>query len=475
MWNGSRTSQPVSSDTPLVLFCAAGLKPPVEETAQEYEHQFGVPIQIQYGGSGTLLSNLRVTGTGDLYLAAEESYITQARDLGLVEETLPLVTQVPVLAVAKGNPKKIQGIKDLLRGDVRFALANPEQAAIGKVTKRLLERAGEWQAISNSAKVLKPTVNDLANDVKIGAIDAAVVWDSIVNQYPELEAVQAEEFASSRERVVLGVLKTTKDPAVALRFARYLGAKDKGLARFANHGYTPLEGDAWEEQPEILLFSGAVNRPAIEETVSRFETREGVRVTRVYNGCGILVSQMKSGQVPDAYFACDNSFLRQVGDLFEDPIGVSMTEMVILVAKGNPKGIHSIRDLTAPELKVGLANPEQSALGALVKNLLDHEGVLDGVMANVKTQTPTGDLLVNQMRTGSLDAVVVYRANTVNVRDALDVVPIDSPESVARQPFAIGRNSPHKYLVARLLSALRSEESKQRFTAAGFGWQDGEN
>ncbi len=32
-------------------------------------------------------------------------------------------------------------------------------------------------------------------------------------------------------------------------------------------------------------------RPAIEETIQAFEQREGVRVIRIYNGCGILVGR----------------------------------------------------------------------------------------------------------------------------------------------------------------------------------------
>ena len=59
-------------------------------------------------------------------------------------------------------------------------------------------------------------------------------------------------------------------------------------------------------------------RPAIEQTITAFEEREGVRVPRVYNGCGILVAQMKAGQVPDAYFACDVEFMKQVQALFPD-------------------------------------------------------------------------------------------------------------------------------------------------------------
>jgi ABC-type molybdate transport system substrate-binding protein len=57
-------------------------------------------------------------------------------------------------------------------------------------------------------------------------------------------------------------------------------------------------------------------RPAVDKTIAAFEAREGVRVTRVYNGCGILVAQMKVDGAPDAFFACDREFLDQVGDLF---------------------------------------------------------------------------------------------------------------------------------------------------------------
>ncbi len=35
---------------PLLVFCAAGLKLPVEAVAREYEQTFGVQVQLQYGG-----------------------------------------------------------------------------------------------------------------------------------------------------------------------------------------------------------------------------------------------------------------------------------------------------------------------------------------------------------------------------------------------------------------------------------------
>lgn len=470
----SRTNRPRStspSDTPLLLYCAAGLKPAVAAIVDAYEHHYGRRVEVQYGGSGTLLSNLRVAARGDLYLAADASYLELARSNGLVAEVIPIATMTPVIGVAKGNPKNIRSLDDLRRADVALALANPDAAAIGKVTRELLVPLGQWEAIAQHAKVLKPTVNDLANDLKLGAVDAVVLWDATAKQYPELAAVAVPELSQGAKTVEIGVLQSSQNPTAALHFARYLTATDRGLPEFEKQGYQILPGDAWAEQPEVVLFSGGVNRVAVEDTIRQFEEREGAQITRVYNGCGILVSQIKSGQRPDAYFACDVSFMDPVGDLFGPSVEISETDIVLLVPQGNPKGLRTLRDLAGEGLRLGLANPQQSTLGALTERLLQEEGILDAVLVNVRSQTPTADLLVNQLRTGSLDAVVVYEANTSQVRDSLDVVHLDLPGAKAIQPYAVGRNSAHPRLMERLLAAIRTPESRERYAQAGFRWK----
>jgi len=462
-----------SPKAPLVVFCAAGLKPPVEAAIHAYEKEFGTPVQIQYGGSGTLLGNLRVAKSGDLFIAADMSFIEMAREHDLVAETIPVASMMPVLAFAKGNPKQIAGIKDLLRADVSVALANPEAAAIGTITKKLLTASGDWEALEGKVKVFKPTVNDVANDLKLGTVDAAVLWDATVRQYPELAAVEVAALRTGGQRVALSVLRSAKDPASALHLARYVAARDKGMLEFERSGYGKVPGDKWAPVPEVVLYSGGVNRLAIEETITAFEAREGARVTRVYNGCGILVAQVKAGQRPDAYFACDTSFMTQLSDVFKPAVDISETDMVILTAKGNPKQIKGAKDLAGKGLRLGLANAQQSALGALTAKLLERNGLLEAVMANVAAQTPTADLLVNQIRTGSLDAVVVYEANTSQVKEMLETIPLGLGEATARQPFAVGLNSDHEELMNRLLLALTSAESKRRFEKTGFRWMGG--
>jgi ABC-type molybdate transport system substrate-binding protein len=179
---------------------------------------------------------------------------------------------------------------------------------------------------------------------------------------------------------------------------------------------------------------------------------------------------MKAGERPDAYFACDVSFMNQVQDLFLDSANVSETDILIAVPKGNPRGIASLHDLTKEGLKLGVANAEQSALGALTERMLEGAGLLKGVMANVRSQTPTADMLVNQLRAGGLDAVIVYEANISQVRDRLDIVRIDLPSAKAVQPYAVAKGSSHKHLTRRLLDAITSAESQQHYRTAGFRW-----
>jgi molybdenum ABC transporter molybdate-binding protein len=461
----------------LFLYCAAGIKNPVAAVAADYEREYGTRIDIQYGGSGTLLSNLRVSHAGDLYLAADTSYVDIARKEGLIDEAIPVADIRPVIAVRKGNPGDIKGVDSLLEDDVKTALGNPDAASIGKQTQILLTNLGKWDALDKAVHergVFKPTVNEVANDVKLGTVDAGIVWDATVNQYPELEAVPIEGTETFVKQITITVLRTTRQPTAALRFARYLAARDRGLKHFKEMGFPPVDGDAWARKPHIIYFSGGVNRLAIQETIAAFSEREGVIVDTVYNGCGILVGQIKQGERPDGYHTCDATFMNGVEQHFGDVTDITTTDMVIAVAKGNPKKIKGLSDLARPGMLVGLANEKQSALGALTARLLRTVGVYEEVGRNVQTRTPTADLLVNQIRTSDLDAVVVYAANTPKVREHLDIVPIDHPMAKATQSFAVGRNSRHKHLMQRLFDAIRAAESKKRFADVGFRWIDEE-
>ena len=179
-------------DKTLLFYCAAGMKPAISKIAKNYYDAHGIQINIQYGGSGTLLANLRISRKGDLYLAADQSYMEKAKSYKLINETQALANLYPVIGVKRGNPLSIYSLSDLKKEGVRLAFGNPSAASIGRQTKKLLLKAGQWEDIQKNIMVLKPIVNDLANDLKIGAVDAVIIWDAIGKQYPEIENIAIE-------------------------------------------------------------------------------------------------------------------------------------------------------------------------------------------------------------------------------------------------------------------------------------------
>jgi molybdenum ABC transporter molybdate-binding protein len=485
----------------LRLYCAAGLQKPVAEIIQEYAQTYGVTVEPTYGGSGELLATLRAAGgTGDLYLAADALNMESARKSGLVAEMIPVVVMRPVLVVHKETQKRLRAAgrpvaaaADLLRKDLKVILAHDAGTSIGRIGRRVLEPLGIWKALEERRKdgsglvSTAGTVNKVAVTVATGDSYVGVVWDAVARGFPALEVIEAPEFKSVFETVQIGVLAHSRQPTAALQFARYLTSRDRGAEVFDRHQFTTVpDADVWAEHPEIQLAAGAMLMPAVSDVLKTFEKHEGVKVNTSYAGCGVLVSQMKTikggqkpGKFPDAYFACDSSFLGDVQQWFGPGLVVARNDIVLIVPKGNPRQVKSLADLARPGLRVGLAQPAKSAIGKLTDDLLKGQG---GLHAKVyapgwERRIIHGDAahdLVNKLLVGALDVAVVYRSNALatpgNERTRLDVIALDLPGARATQPFAIAAETRYPHLLRRLRDALIGESSARRFRSLGFDW-----
>lgn len=463
----------------LHLYCAAGISKPIQQIIEEYKELYDVKIATTYDGSGKLLTHIRNnSGEGDLYLAADVSYMQDAAKYDLIDEVAPIAWQSPCIVVRKGVP--VSSLADLANESVRLSLADPQYAAVSRTAKKMLADAkigdvAAWDAIFSKATVTRGTVNEVANDIKSGAVDAGIIWDATAAQpqYKGLEIVRISEFPPAQKQIALAVLRKSPDPSRALHFLRYMTSREHGLPVFKKLGYDTVEGDEWSESPELTLFTGGLMRPAIQDTIDRFEEREGVTVLEVPNGCGVLVAKMRLGEHPDAYFACDTSFMKMVNDLFLEPVDVSGTEMVLITRKGGKfESLRNIDSLATADLRLGLCNPEFSALGDLSKRLLQKRGHWNAINdRNLVVDLPsTADRLVDSVVLGAMDAAIVYRANTVLQKEKLNVHSIDDPTAAAVQPIAVGVDSKYPLLTQRFLNAIRSADSRAQFEDLGFEW-----
>jgi len=407
---------------------------------------------------------------------------------------LPIAHQRPVIVVGEDNPKNIATLDDLLRDDVRVVLGDPNGPAIGSITQRRLQAAASgdsdlWTKMQQHVTdhgVFKPTVNDVAQDVALGSMDAGIVWESTAAMpkfADDLHVIRAEQLEDDPSMFGVVVLNSSLFPTSALKFARYLSARDRGLPTFEEFGFKPVEGDVWAETPQLTFFCGAVNRRAVEGILDDFQQREGVEIITKYNGCGILTGQMGEFAdqrtdlgFPDIYMACDVYYLENVKQWFQEAANVSDTEIVIAVPKGSTK-VQSLDDLLDDDVIVAVGEPTSCTIGALTRRLLQKEGLYEKLQTKKNAEgplvtvveKPSSALLVPDVTTGAVDAAIAYITDTLAERDKLEVIAIDSPLAMAVQPFSVARSSDFKHLGRRLFDTLA--QSRDSFESAGFRWQ----
>jgi molybdate transport system substrate-binding protein len=223
----------------LTIYCAAGLREPMEAIRAAYQKENNLELTIQYGGSSTLLGNLRLDNDADLFLPADDSYIDIAKNENLVTEEFPIAKMRPVVAVKKGNPLGIHSLNDLLNKDVRISMTDPAAAATGNLVQEALEQIGKWETFNSRVTVFKGTVSEVAADLQVGAADAAIIWDAMLKQLPAFEEAPLPELADVTANVVVGVVAKGKHAQAARNVAQYLAAPDKGQRFFIDAGFSP--------------------------------------------------------------------------------------------------------------------------------------------------------------------------------------------------------------------------------------------
>lgn len=225
----------------LLLYCGAGLRGPVAELAELFMTRHNVPLECDYAGTEVLLSRIKLTGQGDLFLPGDVYYLEQAEDQGLVAEKTTVCYLVPVILVQRGNPQGVRTLQDLLRRELKIGLGDIQACAIGRNCEQIFQRAGIGeQRLAEGVDFRSLTVNELGTNVAVGALDAAIVWDAVAASFAdrtEVVAIPPEQNVIST--VAIGLLRSSRQPAVARQFAELL-ASPAGQAVFARHHYTTL-------------------------------------------------------------------------------------------------------------------------------------------------------------------------------------------------------------------------------------------
>jgi len=178
------------------------------------------------------------------------------------------------------------------------------------------------------------------------------------------------------------------------------------------------------EQAELVVLCGSSFVPPTEQLCSEFRAQTGIQIVSTVAGSEDFLPLVKAGQKGDILVTHD-PYLDYVSDAnaLADHVQVGFVAPVLVVQKGNPKGLTSIEDLTRPELRVALTDPQYSTCGEMVFALLEAKGIKDAVLKNVENRLTKGHSNIGTfLKTQAVDAGIMWNGVAHTFRDSLEIV-----------------------------------------------------
>ncbi len=232
-----------SSSNRLLLFAGAASKPATEEVIKDFQKKTGIPVDAVFGGSGFVLSQMKLSRRGDIYFPGSSDFMELAKREGLVypESEKIVVYLVPAINVQKGNPKGIESLKDLTKKGIRLAIANPEMVCVGTYAVEIIERnlnSQDKESLRRNLVNYTESCEKTANVISLRAVDAVIGWR--VFQYWDPERIETvylrPEEIPRIGYIPVAISKFTPDRALAQKFVDFI-LSPQGKSVFRKYNY----------------------------------------------------------------------------------------------------------------------------------------------------------------------------------------------------------------------------------------------
>jgi molybdate transport system substrate-binding protein len=247
---------PPQAKPPLLVYVGGTMEPAVKVLAERWQKKTGQQVQLDAADSGVCLVKIEKSGQGDLYIS-HAPFPAAARKKGYADQSYVVATLSPVIVVPKSNPKGIKGLKDLAAPGLRLGLTDAKYSTLGYLAPKMFDKAGVRAAIEKNVVVRQRSGGGVANEVILGHLDAAIVWDAVAflrkekidtipieanfRLQPKVDTITSATYDTidmGKIDVEAQTLKKSANPEQAKAFAEFL-ASDEAAEVFGAFGFSP--------------------------------------------------------------------------------------------------------------------------------------------------------------------------------------------------------------------------------------------
>ena len=177
--------------------------------------QPGLTVTYNFGGSGTLVAQIKQGAPVDVIATADTDTMKQLTDANLVDTPVTFANNKLEILVQPGNPKQIKGLSDLGRSDVVYVTPDPTAAPAGKYAAQALSKAG----VTTNPVSKEPDVKSAVAKVTSGEADATIVYTTDVTAAGSKgEGVVIPDDQNIVAVYPIAVVKATQNQAAAQAF-----------------------------------------------------------------------------------------------------------------------------------------------------------------------------------------------------------------------------------------------------------------
>ncbi|HKL13942.1 MAG TPA: molybdate ABC transporter substrate-binding protein [Halanaerobiales bacterium] len=224
------------ADEKLLIYSAAGLIKPMEEITDNFQKEYGIDMHLQFNGSGVLKNQIETLKKGDIYIAADNWYLSDLYKKSIIKSYHNIAEHTPVIIVPESNPGNINKFKDLLKPDKKLIVADPS-AAIGKTTEEIFQKNNIKSEIEHNIISKAETVNKVRMYIIMNQAQAGIVWKANYHESKEkLRLVDIPKEKNVIKKISIGKLKFSDNKELAEKFINFV-LSEKSRKIFENWGY----------------------------------------------------------------------------------------------------------------------------------------------------------------------------------------------------------------------------------------------